>query len=171
MKTDSLGNIQWQNTIGGSADDQLYSVQQTADGGYIVGGYSYSNISGDKTENSWNNTSDYWIVKTDASGNIQWQNTIGGSGSDELSQQSIVNSQLLLYPNPAKDELIVNCYLLSGKNEEVKIYDLFGRYILKSQIVNQTSQIKINISGFSQGVYFVEVQSGEKILRGKFLKE
>ena len=83
VKTDSLGNIQWQNNIGGNGVDQLSSIQQTADGGYILGGFSNSNISGDKAENClgpW----DYWIVKTDSLGNIQWQNTIGGNGVDDL---------------------------------------------------------------------------------------
>jgi hypothetical protein len=84
VKTDSTGSIQWQNTIGGSDYDYLFSIQQTADGGYILGGYSDSNISGDKTENS-NGMYDYWIVKTDAAGSIQWQNTIGGSWNDYLS--------------------------------------------------------------------------------------
>ncbi|MFI5218308.1 MAG: T9SS type A sorting domain-containing protein [Bacteroidia bacterium] len=84
VKTDFSGNIQWQNTIGGNNIDFLYSIQQTSDSGYILGGYSFSNISGDKTENNWNNSYDYWIVKTDASGNIQWQNTIGGNNDDQL---------------------------------------------------------------------------------------
>jgi len=44
--------IEWQNTIGGNNTDQLYSIQQTSDGGYILGGVSISDISGDKTENS-----------------------------------------------------------------------------------------------------------------------
>ncbi len=81
VKTDSAGNIQWQNTIGGSDDDRFFASQQTNDGGYIFGGFSRSNISGDKTENS-NGNDDCWIVKTDSAGNIQWQNTIGGSGND-----------------------------------------------------------------------------------------
>ena len=75
--------IEWQNTIGGSGADILRSITQTKDGGFILGGYSESNSSGDKTENS-NGSYDYWIVKTDSLGNIQWQNTIGGSGDDEL---------------------------------------------------------------------------------------
>ena len=83
LKLDPTGNIQWQNTIGGSINDQLYSIQQTIDGGYILGGWSNSNISGDKTENSQG--TDYWVVKLDASGNIQWQNTIGGSFLDYLN--------------------------------------------------------------------------------------
>ncbi|HMT27929.1 MAG TPA: T9SS type A sorting domain-containing protein [Bacteroidia bacterium] len=83
VKADSTGAIQWQNTIGGSGDDRLHSIAQTSDGGYILGGESNSNISGDKTENS-NGGDDYWIVKTDSAGIIQWQNTIGGSGEDYL---------------------------------------------------------------------------------------
>jgi len=84
VKTDASGNLQWQNTIGGANDDVLFSIQQTNDGGYILGGYSVSNISGDKTETS-NGMYDYWIVKTDSAGSIQWQNTIGGSWNDKLT--------------------------------------------------------------------------------------
>ncbi len=75
--------IQWQNTIGGSDADFITALEATSDGGYILGGYSSSNISGDKTENS-NGAIDMWIVKIDASGNISWQNTIGGTGDDFL---------------------------------------------------------------------------------------
>jgi hypothetical protein len=83
VKTDATGNIQWQNTIGGTGYEEFHCLRQTMDGGYIIAGFSTSNISGDKTENSIG-SNDYWIVKLDASGNIQWQNTIGGSGNDEL---------------------------------------------------------------------------------------
>ena len=83
VKLDAAGAIQWQNTLGGSDHDELSDLQQTADGGYILGGWSLSNISGDKSENSWG-IYDYWVVKMDAAGAIQWQNTIGGNGGDLL---------------------------------------------------------------------------------------
>jgi len=88
VKTDSLGNIQWQKTIGGTFGDLLTCVKQTPDSGYILGGHSFSNISGNKSENNWDpslNTADYWIVKTDSVGNIEWQNTIGGNYDEQLS--------------------------------------------------------------------------------------
>ncbi len=75
--------IEWQNTIGGTVSDRYSTMAKTADGGYIIGGYSNSNISGDKTENSMG-ADDYWVVKLDAGGVIQWQNTIGGSLNDYL---------------------------------------------------------------------------------------
>ncbi len=80
IKIDAAGNLEWQKTYGGSDDDYIESLQQTTDGGYILGGYSRSNISGVKTENSnGGSNGDYWLVKIDASGNMQWQNDIGGS--------------------------------------------------------------------------------------------
>lgn len=84
VKLDATGTLQWQNTIGGNDFDYLFSVQQTSDGGYIIGGSSSSDISGDKTENSLG-ARDYWVVKLDTIGTIQWQNTIGGNGYDHLT--------------------------------------------------------------------------------------
>ncbi len=83
VKLDSVGNVLWDKTIGGSGVDILVSLAATADGGYICGGYSLSNITGDKTEVCLGNQ-DYWIVKLDSAGGIQWQNTIGGSNVDKL---------------------------------------------------------------------------------------
>ena len=81
FKIDASGNIQWQNTIGGSGDDYGLTTKPTSDGGYIVLGASDSNISGDKTENSRGGL-DYWILKLDSSGNITWQHTYGGAQPD-----------------------------------------------------------------------------------------
>jgi len=85
LRLDSDGNILWQRTFGGSGDDYLLSVQQTIDEGFILGGNSNSNISGDKNENSQGDL-DYWIIKLDNSGNIQWQNNIGGNGIDTVNK-------------------------------------------------------------------------------------
>jgi len=84
IKLDAAGNIQWDKTIGGSTNDNLTALQQTADGGYILGGSSQSGISGEKTENSRGFT-DYWLVKLNKQGNIQWDKTIGGSAGDGLT--------------------------------------------------------------------------------------
>ncbi|MFO0485220.1 MAG: hypothetical protein ACK51A_06115, partial [Sphingobacteriia bacterium] len=86
VKLDANGNKQWDKTLGGSGGDQLFSLQQTADGGYILGGSSWSaaDISGGKSENS-RGERDYWVVKLDANGSIQWDKTLGGSANDELT--------------------------------------------------------------------------------------
>lgn len=80
VKTDSLGNKQWDKTFGGYDRDYLYSVQQTSDGGYILGGWSYSGNTGDKTQplHGAYGDSDYWIIKTDSLGNMLWDKDFGG---------------------------------------------------------------------------------------------
>src|SRR6185295_900534 len=86
VKTDSFGNYQWDKDFGGTADDLLYSIRQAKDGGYILGGYSNSNISGNKTDSLRGTLgyADYWIVKTDSLGNYQWDKDFGGSYAEEL---------------------------------------------------------------------------------------
>ncbi|MEP7168761.1 MAG: T9SS type A sorting domain-containing protein [Bacteroidota bacterium] len=100
VKTDSQGNKLWDKDFGGTNYDQLYSLQQTYDGGYILGGYSFSDISGDKTQDNWDasgNTPDYWILKTDSLGNKQWDKDLGGTNADYLysMQQTSDNGYIL----------------------------------------------------------------------------
>lgn len=86
VRINASGTKQWDKTFGGSADDFLNTAIATPDGGFLLGGYSESGISGDKT--GARAFKDYWIVKIDASGNKLWDKTFGGSGHDVL--QSIV---------------------------------------------------------------------------------
>lgn len=71
------------NTIGGSSLEELTYLELASDGGFLIGCISSSGISGDKNEVNYG-ISDYWVIKLDASGNILWQNTIGGSSTDKL---------------------------------------------------------------------------------------
>lgn len=84
VKFDGKGTVQWDKTIGGNADDDgVWNLEKTSDGGYIFGGFSRSSISGEKTEDS-RGDADFWIVKLDQSGNIQWDKTIGGDAFDDM---------------------------------------------------------------------------------------
>ncbi|RKZ25341.1 hypothetical protein DRQ29_06495, partial [bacterium] len=73
-------SIVWQRSLGGSGNDEAFSIQQTTDGGFIVAGESPSNdgdVSGNHGER------DYWVVKLNSSGDIVWQKWLGGSDYDE----------------------------------------------------------------------------------------
>lgn len=83
VKLNASGVIEWQKTIGGFGGDILTGIQQTRDGGYILGGYTYSQVSGEKTEYN-RGGHDYWIVKLSSSGGIEWDKTIGGISYDDL---------------------------------------------------------------------------------------
>ncbi|WP_185273972.1 T9SS type A sorting domain-containing protein [Adhaeribacter swui] len=87
VKLKSDGSKQWDKTFGGDNTDWLTTVELTPDGGYILGGYSSSTISGDKSEANKGdqNTYDYWVIKLNASGNKVWDKTLGGNHSDYLN--------------------------------------------------------------------------------------
>jgi hypothetical protein len=76
--------LTWQTDVGGKKSDQLIKTCLTKDGGFLAAGTSYSNHSKYKTENSKGNA-DYWIVKYNSNGKIEWDKTIGGTGFDELT--------------------------------------------------------------------------------------
>jgi len=82
VKLDKEGVIQWQKTYGGQYSDVLRSMEQTSDDGYILAGYSNSPVSGDKTEAN-KGVGDYWVLKINDAGVIQWQKTYGGDGDDQ----------------------------------------------------------------------------------------
>lgn len=84
VKIDNQGNKEWDKTFGGSGDDSPTITILTPDRGYLLGGISNSNISGDKSENSKGDW-DQWMVKIDAAGNKVWDKTLGGSNSEHLS--------------------------------------------------------------------------------------
>jgi len=69
------GNIEWAKTLGGINVNIANSIQQTIDGGYIVGGYTNSFGAG---------SYDFLVIKLSYDGNIEWAKTLGGEENDEL---------------------------------------------------------------------------------------
>ncbi len=91
MNCHSQSNIIWQNTIGGSENDALHDMIIARNGNIILSGYSQSNKSGDKYDNS-RGFNDYWISEVNKSnGQLIWQKTIGGSYFD-LANSTIETS-------------------------------------------------------------------------------
>jgi opacity protein-like surface antigen len=99
IKTDAEGNQQWSKTFGGSGGDFSRAVQQTSDGGYIIGATTQSFGSGGD---------DIWVIKTDASGNIVWQKTFGGRNQDHC------NAILQL---PSGDYVLIGDWDLGGTSD------------------------------------------------------
>jgi hypothetical protein len=73
VKTTASGYMLWNKTYGGTGDDAALSLVATSDGGYALAGYTNSYGAGQ---------SDFWLVKTNADGNVEWSKTYGGAGSE-----------------------------------------------------------------------------------------
>ena len=88
VSVDFIGELDWVRSFGGSGEDTAQSVVQTSDGGYAVLGYTNS-TDGDLVEKSLN-VNDYWLLKLDTDGNLQWSKTYGGSKDDR--GQSVIQT-------------------------------------------------------------------------------
>ncbi len=75
--------LEWEQTYGGSSNDYLYSIIQTSNGGYLLGGETTSNDGDVQSGN--HGDSDYWVVKIDANGTVEWERTYGGTSSERVN--------------------------------------------------------------------------------------
>jgi hypothetical protein len=114
--------MQWQKSLGGSHDDQAYSIQQTSDGGYIVAGLSSSN-DGDVSGN--HGGVDYWIVKLDRDGNLEWENSLGGSLDDYAQSIDQTISQSNIHCQTATEYVEQNLVCSLFHNIILSFLDIF----------------------------------------------
>lgn len=73
IKTDDSGTVEWEQTYGGPDLDWVTSLAATSDEGYIMSGITHSSGAGEM---------DFWLVKTDKFGNMEWKKTYGGTSDD-----------------------------------------------------------------------------------------
>ncbi len=114
IKTDKNGNGQWNKTFGGKGNDGASSVQQTADGGYI--------LAGSPTDEG---AQDAWLIKTDTNGNEQWNLTFGGKFNAYSVAQTADGGYIMAgdtFP-PGADDRVVWLIKVSGdnRNNETKM--------------------------------------------------
>jgi hypothetical protein len=155
VKMDTLGRKLWDKSYGGINDDALQTVVLTNDGGALLGGWSNSNSSFEKTESSKGGI-DYWIVKINSNGVKQWDKTFGGASDDILTN---------IIPTPD------NGFLLAG-------YSKSQKYLDKSEASRGESDywvVKINSSGAKEwdktygGTSEEELTSAIRTLDGGFV--
>lgn len=80
VKTDGHGEIEWNQTYGGPSDERAFSLVATYDGGYAITGW---------TQSYWGMVTNFWLVKTDPNGNMQWNQTYKG---DESRNYAIIQT-------------------------------------------------------------------------------
>lgn len=83
VKTNSAGVKQWEQVYGGDSDEEAFSVLPASDGGFYIGGFTYSDLSGDISSPTYGDI-DYWVVKANSAGVKQLEKRFGGNKQDQL---------------------------------------------------------------------------------------
>jgi PKD repeat protein len=114
IKTDSNGVEQWNRTFGGADWERVYSVRQTAEGGYVLAGGTRSSGAGSE---------DFWLIKTDSNGIELWNETFGGDGFDRayVVQIATDNGYVLAGSTESNGACLSDAWLLktdSNGNEQ-----------------------------------------------------
>jgi hypothetical protein len=101
LKITNTGSIQWKKSLGGNGDEEAFSVIQSNDGGFIIGGYTDTDNNGDVSGYNPNNVSssstDAWVVKLNSSGNFVWKKCFGDSEDDRFTNVKVLNDGSLLF--------------------------------------------------------------------------
>lgn len=105
IKIDADGNKIWDRTFGGISEESLNSVSNAQDGGYLLGGTSYGEASGDRSEDTKGGSTDYWIIKVDTDGNKIWDKVIGGSSYDVLEKIILTHDGGYLLAGSSKSDI------------------------------------------------------------------
>lgn len=75
------------------------------------------------------------------------------------------DSEVKLYPNPAKEKTVFDLYLSQGTDVEINIYNLAGQLtgsVMRSKLISGNFQIEYNTNELNPGMYLVEIKIGEK---------
>lgn len=106
LKLNSSGGFQWQKTFGGSGRDEAYCISLTSDGGYIV---AASTSSGDgDVQGGAEGGFNYWILKLDNGGNLQWQNKLEAFQRPYAIKQTTDGSYIIAGDSPTYFNLTAN---------------------------------------------------------------
>ena len=81
LRLDENGNLLWKKVLGGLEDDYGTAVERAPDGGYLLVGRTYSELTCPNGKRGWK---DFWIVKLDPTGEVQWQECLGGRYNDHV---------------------------------------------------------------------------------------
>ena len=142
-KTDETGDMLWNRTYGGEGHEYAFSGQQTADGGYILAGVAYP---------LGINNGDFYLVKTDSYGNMEWNKTYGGSSNEAAwsVQQTSDGGCILAGETYSFGAGYTDCWLVktdsNGKMEWNKTYG--GNWFDVAYCVRQTTDGGYVFAGF-----------------------
>jgi len=113
IKLDQSGSIMWARCYGGAANDFGNSVRQTPEGGYIIGGYTFS----------FGTAGDAYILKLFGDGVLRWSKTYGGTGFDNIKDMQAVSNGYIMCGSTSSFGLVDDdAYVFNIDNQDGFVY-------------------------------------------------
>jgi len=195
VKTDTLGNIIWEKTIGGVYTDECYSVAVCNDGGYILAGATYPPPT----------NSQAYLLKINSNGDSLWSVQYGNSGMEAFysvietfdygfaavgfstsftnsvyliktnaigtltninEQQNANENDFIIYPNPAKDN--INIKFKDNSKKTIQLFDITGKIVIE-QIISNDTFLQLNTTTFENGIFFLNITSNNNSITKKII--
>ena len=102
-------------------------------------------------------------------GRSLWESDLYALANSVDNQQENL-SQLKIFPNPTNDIINIDMSEIEFKNIKVRILNSLGA-VVKMENLSNTNMLSISVSGLRNGVYFIEIQTDNQLLFGKFIKQ
>ncbi|MBI3520322.1 MAG: T9SS type A sorting domain-containing protein [Bacteroidetes bacterium] len=154
LKINETGTMEWQKSLGGSANDHGFFVHQTTDGNYILAGTSFS---GDFDIVN-NGSSDCWIVRLECNTITTHINTPGSGKA------------LVIYPNPTSNSVTIDYSLTPNEDiQEFTLFDINGKQLMPVLTHQQKNKYTVNMEEFANGMYFLRIKTNKQIYSQKLI--
>jgi hypothetical protein len=108
----------------------------------------------------------YTVWEDDAAGTVKYRT--GTFNSTTGVSNAIAGNSFYISPNPAAE--ILDIALASGSNGKISVTDILGKQLYSQQVSSSQKIMRLNISEWNEGVYFISLQAGKNIETKKFVK-
>lgn len=163
LKLNSTGDALWSRIYASNFDtpnsvDYFFDVVPTQDRGFAFGGFCHGST----------HTQDAWLLKADSLGCEIANCSVG------IKELEITNELINIYPNPCQSQISIEFDLPETKNVLIEIKNILGqtlKTINNSAFKKGSNKIEIDVLSFREGLYFVQLQTENKVVCKKFVKE
>lgn len=151
---DTLGNLLWENTYGGSYDEECNSLSPVSGSGIILTGYTSTNNDGDISGYHGTHWGQVWVAEFDLINNVT----------------SFRDEHFSIYPQPFTESIHIRSPVFSNKDFNITLFDIQGKSIPVSQIKTDKELILTSAKNLLSGMYILNIRTSNNVYSFKIIK-